>query len=466
MSIFDRIRNKETNSQLPATLNNANLTPFEKYTKVKAFYQNNGAYDEVKRYAYNTSLWLESIKPIRTVVHRSVEFYVAKLIPDLRVVTEKQAVKESIEQFLKWSNFKAKKQVICRDLSLYGDLFLKVVGDSEHVYFEDIKPEFVTDFEEDTRGNLIKVRIDIPFTNEQGMKVYHTEFWSELDGYFAIWEHTNPSVDLDQLGSPKEYGFLAEMGIDFIPFVYIKFIDIGNKRGSGCVDHALDKIDEANRQATRLSELLFKYNRAYWALVSEGKAPALSVDAQDTILRENSIIRLGGADLKSLVPPINYTDALKVLQDMMSELEQDLPELKYYSLNDSQLSGKAISLLLAGAIDKAGEARENLIQGLIRLNEMALTIGRFWDLFPANIGTFDNGDFEHELDIDPMFSEDESERALLLKSLRDSGLGLSTAMELAGYEEEFVTMAVEEANQETLNRQQNLANALVNFNQA
>ena len=257
--------------------------------------------------------------------------------------------------------------------------------------------------------------------------------------------------------------------------IYVKFIDAGNKRGSGCVDHALDKIDEANRQSTRLAQMLFRNNRDYWVLSANGvdgqgrqlPPPKLSDDAESKFFRGNNILLLSGtAKLDSLVPNINYADALKILQDMMDELEQDLPELKYYSLNDSQLSGKAISLLLAGAIDRASEARENLTQGLTRLNEMALTIGRFWNLFPSTIGTYDNGDYEHDLDVDPMFSEDETDRATLLKTLRDLGLGLSTAMELAGYEEEFITMAVDESNRETLNKQQNIANALANFNQA
>ena len=218
-NILQKMRDTFTSSttEKPGTLTNTNLTPEQKYIKVKAMYDNNGLYDEVKRFSDNQNVWLEALKPLRTVVHRSVEFYVAKLIPDIQIVTDKEVIRDTVTKFYKWSNFKAKKQTICRDLALYGDLFLKVVGNENKVYFENIQPKHVTDFEEDTRGNLVKIRIDVPFTNDEGKKVIHTEYWSEPDGYYSIWEHNNPNADLDRLGSPKEFGFLAEMGIDFIP---------------------------------------------------------------------------------------------------------------------------------------------------------------------------------------------------------------------------------------------------------
>jgi hypothetical protein len=149
----------------------------------------------------------------------------------------------------------------------------------------------------------------------------------------------------------------------------------------------------------------------------------------------------------------------------MEELEQDLPELKYYSLKDSDLSGKAISLLLAGAVDRANEARENLLGGLKRLDEMALTIGRFWNLFPSNIGTFENGDFDHEITVDELFSDDLNDRATTLKSLVESGVPLLFAMEQVGFTEEEIALAKEELDQVQLQRQQNLAQSLTNFNQ-
>jgi hypothetical protein len=456
------------------TFHNRDLEPVVLYDKLKVLYDGNGAYDDIAFNANLLGIPVEAIKSLRTVVNRSVEFYVSRILPNPTVIADKEAVQQAIEQFYKWSNFKSKKQVLCRNLSLYGDLFLKVASDESKVYFENINPRYVTEFDVDVRGYITEIRIDIPIEKD-GREMTYTEYWSKEEDYYATWEHgRGADAKLENLGEPIDFGALGELGIDFVPVVYIKFKDAGDARGQGCVSHALDKIDEANRQATTLPQRLYRYGKPIYAVMansvdSSGKfnpPPKLNGGVLETTLTDDASVMYfpGMSKMESLIPNIPYQDALNILNAQMTELEQDLPELRFYSLKDSQISGKAISQLLGGAIARAEEAKDNLIEGLERLNYMALTIGRYLGFFPRTVGTFENEDFAHSIQTDAMIEEDEGERATLLKTLVDAGVPLTTAMGIAGYDEETIAEVETKKQDEQANQNAGLAQAMLGFN--
>lgn len=472
MSIIDNFMTKKTNP-----FSSVELTPQELYAKLKGYYDNNGLYTGIQAASYYSSTWVEAIKPLRTVVNRSVEFFVSKIIPgdlsNIKIVTDNEKVKEAITQIWKWSNFSAQKQVAIRYLSLYGDLFIKVASDTDKVYFEIIEPKYVTDFKADSRGYITEIRLDIPIKNEDDKNVTHTEYWNKE--YFATWEHElGDNVPLDQLGDTKDFGYLAEFGIDFVPFVHIKFRDTGELRGKSCVAHALDKIDEANREATRLTQLLFRFNKPVFVVSANDKdstgrpmpAPRIKTGnskTEDLEIKDNSVLYLPGVStIQPLIPNINFDSALKILQDMMNELNQDLPELRYYSLQESQLSGKAICLLLAGAIDRAEEARGNFIQGLVRLNQMALTIG---SNFFQGIGRYELGSFEHSIQASEMFPSTLEEKATTLQLLVSAGFPLSSAMKNLGFSDDEISETLQAKVDEQSQSDNALASSLMRFNE-
>lgn len=103
---------------------NRKLSNKEKYDLLDEYYENNELYDSIQNYAYQQGLWVESMKPLRNPVHRSVEFFASKLLPgEVRVVAKTDSVKSAIEQFHKWSNLQSQKAVLNRQLSLYGDMY-------------------------------------------------------------------------------------------------------------------------------------------------------------------------------------------------------------------------------------------------------------------------------------------------------------------------------------------------------
>jgi hypothetical protein len=99
----------------------------------------------------------------------------------------------------------------------------------------------------------------------------------------------------------------------------------------------------------------------------------------------------------------------------------------------------ALKTLLGPAIARVLEARGNAEPALVRANQMALTIAAIHGLEGfRDLGTFENGDFEHtfaERDVIPMSAK---EKAETVKADIDAGLPLLFSMKRHGYSEEEI----------------------------
>lgn len=435
------------------------ILPSAWYEMLEEYYLNNGLYDLVTAALFDNAIWTPGMKPLRNPAHRAVEFYVSKLWPGpleraLPIVTKNSKLPEAIAKIWEWSNWGAQKQVAARWLSNFGDLFIKVAQKTENetvtrVYLDPIKPKYVTDLELDERGFLTFIRIDVPDGSEM-----HTEVWSKADGGQRIWKHNRAiETTINQLGTPTESKDFTQLQFDFIPIVHAKFQDIGEARGIGCFVHALDKIDEANRQATRLHQILFRYNKPTNAISANamdatGKPlPPPTIASRDgNNTSKGDAVTLGDEDLFSLpgmskleqmVPDIRYDAALSILNAQMAELSFDLPEILYYELTQKgELSGVALRTMLQPAIDKVIEARGNAEPALVRANQMALTIAGIHELDGfKDLGDFQKGDLVHtfaERDVIPMST---TEKAEIIKLDKEAGIPLVTSMKQHGYSE-------------------------------
>jgi hypothetical protein len=336
-------------------------------------------------------------------------------------------------------------------------MFIKVstrenlIGDPVRVFLQNLEPQFVTEFDADERGYLTYVRIDIPRTRREGDKVkayMHTEAWNKEE--YRLWEHDKAAeTELAQLGTPKEQRPLSDFGIDFVPVVWQAFRNIGDTRGLAAITPAIDKIDEANRQATRLHQMLFRYNRALWALAANASdaqgrplpPPRLGdSNADNTIeMDDDTIVRLPGmSTLASLVPALNYEAALSVIDAQMDEIERDLPELAYSNMRKKEMSGVAIEMVLGDTIDRLLEARGNAETALVRADQMALTIGIASGIFDPALGTYEAGAFDHIFADRPVLTTSEGERSAQVKVWVEAGLPLRAALKRVGFSDDEV----------------------------
>jgi len=424
------------------------------YKMLGAYYKMNGLYDDIMSASFYLDVWHESMKPLRNPANRSVEFFVNKVMPGVLpdsapLVADNTRILEPIQRIHTWSNLNANKSKAIRWLSIYGDLWVRPnpTEDNKRVYLKFMKPHHMTDWSVDDRGFITSLRIDVPIKGGHT----HTEWWTPE--MYNIWEHHfGRDKPLMELGQPMMEGFMSDFGIDFVPFVHIMFRDIGDKRGWGAYTHVLDKIDEANRMATRLHDMLFRYNKAFWAVSANASTPegaplpppkvrsTSSTGVRSTKedgtadMSDQDMFRLPGqSTIESLVPDVKYGDALQVLQDHMAEIEKDLPELAFYELKDLGLSGIALTTVLGGAVARAEEARANWEAGLIRAENMALSIGQFYGMFP-NIGSFDAGDYEHQYTPRDIFPMNVKDKAEAMAALVKAGVDPASAAKLAGFD--------------------------------
>lgn len=456
------------------------------YRTLRAYYENNGLYDVIREMARGVGAEAQALRPLRNPAHRAVEFYAAKLwpgmLPDaLPIVAGNERIVEPIQQVWTWSGWSAAKQVAARWFACYGDWFTKVVvkrdagGAPQSVYFQIIDAQYVTDLDADERGFLTFLRIDLPRRKREGdgVKSYtYTEVWDKATQTYRVWEHGHGAdTALGQLGTPQRQAQFSEFSIDFVPVVHAKFRDVGEARGAGCFVHCLDKIDETNRSATRLHQMLWRHNKAMWALSanmqdSDGRpvpAPLIPRNDDDkvSLSDDEDWVELPGlSTLQPLTPQIQYDAALAVVDAQIAEIERDLPELAYYRLQErSDMSGVAIRTLLSAATDRLVEARGNAETALARLDAMALTIGQNVGLF-TGLGTYEDGDFEHSFQTREAFPISPAEEADMLMKWTAAGLPLASALRMLGRGDEEIAQIIEEQT-EARAAQTNLGDALL-----
>lgn len=475
-----------------------------------------------------------AIKTLRNPVHRIVEFYATVILTG----TDKQAfpvanldstspLAKAIWLVWQWSNFSQQKQLIKRWTAIYGQMFIQVYTPNDsRVNFNLIKPATVTDFGRDERGNITYIRMDTNFTKVEGgppqeVNKTRTEIWRKegkngSPGYYRVWERAQDTsattvmhedslsagdlvTDLE-LSTQRPTADNDSLGFDFVPFVEIVAQATGQNRPVPVYHHALPLIDEQNKMATRLHDLLFRFNKPVKAIQGIGNdrqgrpmaAPrvegqpenrdivpfggelaSLLSGAKDDLTLDGDIMYglPGNAQMVDVTPNIQYSDARNELLDQAEELAQESPELIYYNVKDkAQLSGTAIRKLIAGAIDRATEMRSNIENAVIKADKMALSIAQARGLpgfSVQEIGQYNNGDgFEHEFEereILPL-SDDELENTRKIKianaaALVALGVETEAAMKTVGLDTDGLSLsasrdAVAAAAQALASRQQ------------
>lgn len=468
------------------------------YRLLRLFALNNGLYEELARSNVVLGRATAQIKAIRNPVPAALDFWAAKLWPDpLVVVSENEAIIAPIEQVWQWSNWSSRRRTAARWCALYGEYFIKVQADQQkgRVWFELLEPMYVTDFEEDPRGYLTFVRLDIPKVDDtrEVRRVWtHTETWSSDEQAYRRWETDGDASGrrIRDLGTPAEEAALSVFGIDFVPFVRTPFSDVGEKRGIGAVQLAIEAIVEADISATNLHAMLYQDAEGAWVLKSVGvdangrPLPPPSVgsatadgssgrQSDNTIqVGKRSFWRLGGnQELQSVVPDIDYPGALTILQDHDEQLERLIPALSYTRISElsgADLSGRAIRYKLSGVVDQVLGVRTTALEKLAQADMMALTLGQANRIpgFEQGIGTFEGGELAHEFEVHEVIPLGENEQAetetLLAQAFGQwttAGLPMAEALRRAGYTEEEATRLVDMATAEAeaaMERQQAL----------
>ncbi len=90
----------------------AKLSRKEQIALLNDYYSNNDLYETTRLLKYYLGVWNEDIRPLRTPVNRSVEFYVSKIAigePKISSKNKNQPVVDSVSQIMDWSNFQVRE---------------------------------------------------------------------------------------------------------------------------------------------------------------------------------------------------------------------------------------------------------------------------------------------------------------------------------------------------------------------
>lgn len=462
----------------------------------------------------------DAIKGLRNPAKSVVAFYVASLAagraedafeitvdkPSTANATTKaasdaqrQRLIDAIHKVWEWSNWSAQVKVAVRSGARDGDLFVRVGTNGDlingvaptRVAFQIIDAVTVTSIDADERGFLVFVRIDTPIgTGAQGYTgpTYRTEVWDKAAAELRVYLHRfGPGAKEDQLGTAQTFPLTPDgpIGTDFVPIVQIKFMDLGDLRGVGAYALDLDMIDAACLEATRLSQQLFRHNGVFWGLESQGGDPTgqmageFSVDASGapsinnapvpsgvTISQERVSVIPAGWTLKSTVPALPYDAALAVLNATVAEIEKRLPEVLFSRLMEvgggSEMSGRALRFTMAPAVAKAEEFRSALHHGLVRLDQIALTMAQALKL-PGfeNLGTYASGALDHgfvERPIIPLSDAEEAQaeqqKWATAQIQLDIGIPLREVLRLMNMPDEDIDRIVDASEKEAAVRQE------------
>lgn len=438
------------------------------YAMLDAYYNNNGLYESLSAMLATYGYRDEAIRGLRNPTAAVVGFYASKLwagkLPEaLPIETDNEALVPAIQQIWKWSNWQSKKQEVARTFPKFGDMFLKTStkrdarGLINRVYIESLPPQAVTKMETDERDYLEYIRMDTPITeeddngNEKARVV--TEEWNKRTQTYRRWKHDKTSeTPINRLpGLEETLNFTQAWGYDFIPIVWQGFRLTGGERGEAAIAPAIDKIDEANRQATSLHMNMFRYNRPTTIVGREGNdasgrpLPPVSLGESNKLSastnpdEDNIWVLPGATTVDSLVPKLNYSDHVLTIDKMMDNIVLDLPELVYSMLHTigGNPSSVSLEILLLAATDRLLEARQNAESALIRAHQMAISIGQYAGLF-SGIGTYDDGTLAHTFAHRPVWEKSEMEIAQTMQSYSNAGVPVEIAAERAGWSEQEV----------------------------
>lgn len=421
-----------------------------------------------------------SVENLRNPVHRAVEFHATTILTGtlddaLKVEDEDSEgkdegggragkLKEALLLIWQWSNLAQRIRVAKRHLARDGQFFWKIVRPEgkDFVYLQVIPAKHVTDYEADERGNVTYARVDVPGSKSeagQSRKVWATEIWrkgeTRKDGEkkpgYALFAETERTTDasvpsekrVEQASGVKKVELGSEAGypFDFVPFVVVNAQDTGEKRPEPVYAHGLHLISWVCREATRLSDLFFRFNKAFKVIGGIGndvhnrpippprpgnvrdletmrrdqqqdehtvpfggsRASILNRDSEDISIEGVAVVGLpGNAQMFDATPNINYEAARVWINDHIREVYEELPELLYYAVESrANQSGTALRVLIAGAISRGEEMQSNLITGLVKADKMALTVAQLADFegfTEAEIGTYEGDGFDHDIE--------------------------------------------------------------------
>jgi hypothetical protein len=339
------------------------------------------------------------IRLIYNPVRRLVEFYAAQIYPGVLSIDGKklpdgvplaipfaadtpQELLAAIGQVWQWSNWQSRKNVLIRWGGALGSGLAEIVDNLERrkVSITPIWPGFVSHIDLDEEGNIQAYHLQYMAQDEESGRTYTYRKEVTKDAFRYFKDDEPFSYNGRPATVPNPY--------TFVPAVWCKHIDTGGIQGSPAIAGSLGKIDHLNSLASHVDDQIHKVIGApmvLWTstnvrnMFNTHKRGVSEDDPVPTADQEGMLILKGSPDghVDSLAGNLSLADASARIDSIMTEIEEDHPELKFYRelRSMSQVTGPAAQRLVGDVTSRISEAAANYDQASIRLFQMVVTIG-------------------------------------------------------------------------------------------
>jgi len=437
-----------------------------RYLLFFAFYENT-AYSDVHKWAQSFRSDEHLYKYIRGIYNpsrRLCEFYKAHLLAGsldfkdptqgaIPIETDNPAILPYIADIWRDSNMQSLKDVVALRGAIEGDVFLAVADDLTRgkVSVQWINPYTVSDVSFDGAGNIKGYVIEETRQHPEGKRDVQYKLEVTRDGQNVVYRTYLNNAPYGWYGQPSMW---AEP-YGFVPMVHIKHNDVGLEYGWSEIYPLRGKVQEVDEQASMLSDYLRKYHDPLWLLPGGRRALNLTIDDGDASTTDpqpgrDKIRTLTGypegTKAQALVTDMKVADTLAHIASMQEELERDCPELKddIWSVGDT--SGRALRIARQRVEANVYQRRANYDNGIVRIQQMALSIGGFRGYFPGiGLESYERGQLDHMVADRAVFQQDPMDQAEIdekewevINSIVKAGASLEGALESRGWPQDKI----------------------------
>lgn len=377
---------------------------FARYRVYEAFFNNTAYFDPAMLASLQTMRpkWYKNIRGVYNPTNRFVTLYESKIyggaldmqgVIDGAIPVEEadDRLREAIIQVWKHSKWQSNKSVYVKFGAKFGDVLLKVVDDVQagRVRLEVIDPRKVAEIQTDEVGNITYAYIEYEREDTETGKVYTYGEEITVEAFKTFKDDQPHAYYIDGEGNGltewrNEYGF--------VPLVLCQHSPTGLTWGQNGYHTALDKISEVNDQASLLNDQIRKVINPVWAITGAQSA-SINLD-----IDKGSIPTLHlpeNATVQPLITPIDITSAAANIQNLLEELERDLPELSLHRLRQqTSVTAPGIKAAYSDAVGRFQSARGQYDAAQVTALQMAIAIGgyrRYPGFTAYNLADYESG---------------------------------------------------------------------------
>lgn len=376
----------------------------------------------------------------------------------LPIETDNEKLREPISTLWKWSNWQINKQIVTLHGSVLGDVVMQVVDDVERkkVYIQPVHPGLLKSVEVDAWGNVKGYEIEETREdpNAPGRAATYKET-AERDGESVVYRTFLNGVPYAWMGELSEWS----EPYGFIPMVLVQHNNVGLDFGWSELHSGRGKFQEADDLASKLSDQVRKNVDAAWLFSGiekprnaprAGGGTAASIENPSPGREETPVIYAPtGAQAQPLVTQLDIGATAQYIGSILAEIERDYPELQMdIWAAGKETSGRALRVARQRVTTKVEERRANYDDCLVRVQQMAISIGgyRNYEGFAGfGLDSYERGDLAHSIGERPVFAVDpldniENEGAFWVaaQAAIKSGLSLPVYLKRQGWNEEEI----------------------------